>query len=748
MKKLSFSLLGLIAALLVVGSLVEKVYGTEAASRYVYAAPYTIALWAAAVCCGIYALVHDRLYRTAPASFALHLSFAVILLGAMVTHAFGEQGTVHLRLGERVEAFQNNDYETPLPFSVSLVDFRTEYYPGTRAPMDYVSLLEVVDDGVADTADVSMNNVLSHRGYRFYQSAYDADMQGTMLSVSHDPSGIAITYCGYLMLLVSMLVFFLQKHTHFRAIWRRTFMLALFAVCSLPGIAQADTAYRHPGLLPDEPTAMPAAGETPKTLQRGLAKSFGNLYIYYNDRVCPLSTLAHDFTLKLYGKTSYKGLTPEQVLTGWLFYYDQWKHEPMIKVKGEAVRRTLGIKGKYASLDDFAGNGTYKLESLVAQGDKNARAADEKFNLVSMVSMGTVFKIYPVKTPSQPQLEWLSWVNRLPQDIDYEQWDIIKNSMNAVALNIMQGHNVAANDMVKDLRKYQRRQAGSAALPSDSRFNAERFYYRHECTKPLAMACATLGLLLFLIYVLLLSKGLDRPRWLRICSFVLLAVVFALLTAMLSLRAYVSGHAPMSNGHETMQFLAWCTALAGLIMARRVYMALPSSMLVCGMTLMVSMMSAANPQITNLMPVLQSPLLSIHVAVIMLSYSLLALVMLNSVAAVVMRLSGGDKDGEKVEKLADISRVMLYPAVFCLAAGIFIGAVWANISWGRYWGWDPKEVWALITMLIYAFPLHSASLPVFRKPMFFHVYVMLAFLSVLFTYFGVNFLLGGMHSYA
>ena len=206
-----------------------------------------------------------------------------------------------------------------------------------------------------------------------------------------------------------------------------------------------------------------------------------------------------------------------------------------------------------------------------------------------------------------------------------------------------------------------------------------------------------------------------------------------------------------------MQFLAWVSMLitlfGGIIPNSRLHipdLLLPAGWLVAGMTLMVSMMSASNPQITNLMPVLQSPLLTIHVAVIMIAYCLLAFIMLNSIVGIISdrHIAKSDSQSPVPTPTMRLSLLLLYPAIFCLTVGIFIGAVWANISWGRYWGWDPKEVWALITMLVYAFPLHSQSLTVFRKPLFFHLYMLIAFLSVLFTYFGVNFILGGMHSYA
>lgn len=206
------------------------------------------------------------------------------------------------------------------------------------------------------------------------------------------------------------------------------------------------------------------------------------------------------------------------------------------------------------------------------------------------------------------------------------------------------------------------------------------------------------------------------------------------------------GHVPLSNGFETMQFLSWSSCLLTLIMLRRFVMALPFGLLLCGLAMMVSVMGESNPQITQLMPVLQSPLLSIHVVFVMVAYSLLGFIMLNGVTAVILRYTSSLKD--EIEYLYIVSRLMLYPAVFSMAIGIFIGAVWANVSWGRYWGWDPKEVWALVTMLIYSFLFHVVSMPKFRNVMFFHWYSIIAFLSVIITYFGVNFFLGGLHSYA
>jgi len=747
LDRLAFPLMGLVIILLITASVLEQFIGTEAVIRYVYTAPWTIALWLLTVVSALYYLCARRVWRT-PFTFLLHFSFVIILGGALVTHLFGEQGQIHLRL---------DNTPTQIPHSqlqVSLTDFYLEYYPGTQAPMDFVSEIDIKsadNDSVHGT--VSMNNIFTYRNYRFYQSMYDSDRQGTTLSFSHDPWGIGITYTGYALLLLSMIGFFFQRRTYFRHLLRSTALVATILFCQ----------------------PMLADNHTPPTINRQTACDFGNLYVYYNNRVCPMQTLARDFTTKLYGKPTYKGLSAEEVLCGWLFYYDQWADEPCIKIKGKDIRHTLGIEGKYASLNDFVGNGRYKLDDAIRQRNKNAIAADEKFQLISMVCTARLIKIYPITQtpPDGTQPTWYSWSDQLPPTIQRADWQYVYRSMDFVFLCVARNANAEAQDALHKIRIWQIEHAGIENLPSQTRFKAEKLFNTFNYTRPLAMACATIGLLAFILFIILGRNGRAISRtWLIILRLLLLCA-FSILTFALVLRWIISGHIPLSNGHETMQFLAWVsmliTLISGIIPNTRLHipdLLLPAGWLVAGMTLMVSMMSASNPQITNLMPVLQSPLLTIHVAIIMIAYCLLAFIMLNSIVGIISdrHINPSNKQSSNPSyKQSDnhsaasvlqptptmrLSLLLLYPAIFCLTVGIFIGAVWANISWGRYWGWDPKEVWALITMLIYAFPLHSQRLKIFRQPLFFHLYMLIAFLSVLFTYFGVNFLLGGMHSYA
>ena len=732
LKPVAFGLLGLIVILLMAATIVEKLYGSSFAIQNIYSAWWVVALWGLMACFSLGYVMQQKLYRQA-VTFMLHLSFLLILGGAYVTHKYGVQGTLHLRQDDKAVAeFTLSDGTTrQFPFSIELQNFELQYYEGTFAPMDYVSNIIINDGGGHIEGRVSMNNIFKHRGYRLYQSGYDKDGKGTTLSVAYDPYGIGITYAGYLSLLLSMLGFFFQPNSVFRKLLHhpslRQGAIALIALMSAAGASAA-----------------------PRTLPRDVAEQFGNLHIYYNDRICPVQTLARDFTAKLYGKTSYEGLSAEQVLVGWFFFYDDWKKEPIIKVKGADVQAILGIEGSYASLVDFTDKNGYKLDAALQSEQittrRNAESANEKFNLVSMLCTGSLLKIYPYNDGETSPTVWYSLADQLPKSVPYEQWLFICNSMNLVAEQVVMRDYAEVNTLLEKIRKYQIREADDE-LSGEWLFYAEKLYTTANYNRLLAMLCLTAGILCFLI-VMLWHK--DSSRWLKYTVVAFRALVWSVLvylTFHIVLRGIISGHIPLSNGFETMQFMAWCSVAMTLLLERRFSLSLPFGLLLCGFTMLVAMMGEATPKITQLMPVLQSPLLSIHVVVIMISYTLLGFMMLNGVAAVILRYVR-HVDNAKIEHLYVVSRLMLYPAVFLLTTGIFIGAVWANISWGRYWGWDPKEVWALITMLVYASALHCSSLNWFRRPMFFHIFCIVAFLSVLITYFGVNFILGGMHSYA
>lgn len=618
-------------------------------------------------------------------TFLIHIALAIIVAGAFVTHFTGIQGELSLRDGAApVTSFDKSSGpgDGSFPFAVSLRDAEVVFYPGTTTPMDFKSVLDI--DG--RTVTVSMNNVAEVAGWRFFQSGMSPE--GSVLSVSYDPWGTGITYLGYALLGLGMIGFFFQKRTAWRSLLRKK-SLAVFLLlfsCSLPQASASQ---------------LPA-------MQRPLAANLGKAYVYWNDRVCPMQTMARDVSLKLYKSDGYKGLTSEQVLSGWLFYFDEW-------------------------LRDYETNFPLAPDA----SEKSRKAHAENMALIRWLGTGEAFRIYPYHTRTG-HMEWLSLAGRKPSAMSFEQWRFMQTTMPDMKKCVIEGRNIRANEIISSLIEGQRRYAGADCLPSEAKMTAERIY--NDWARPLPAA-----ILAFLTGVFWIWAALRRrpfPRLLRILMWSVVLIVFVYITAMLALLWWIGGHAPLSNGPEIMLFMAF-VSLGGTLLARTPILrgALVS---VAAMTLFVAVMGGRTPRIGMLMPVLASPLLSIHVMLVMTSYVLFLLMAILSATALLSHNS------TRSEQLARYNRIILLPAVFLLAAGIFVGAVWANQSWGRYWGWDPKETCALITLLIYSLPLHWASprLNCFRNPQTLHIYLLIAILSVLFTYFGANYLLPGLHSYA
>lgn len=718
--------MSLLIIIMVSATITEKTYGTSFVNQYFYSNPLFIVLWFVAAASGIIYILQRKLYKRI-ITFCMHASFIIILAGAFITYTSGLQGSIHLRMDENPKQSFKTTEETEheLPFCISLKEFRTEYYSGTTTPMDYVSTISIYD-GSDTEGTVSMNRIFKHKGYRFYQSGYDADGKGSTLYISHDPIGITVTYTGYILLFISMILFFFEKKSAFKK--RISAMFILLTIPFAPSFAE---------------------NKLPPTLPAGTAEIFGNIRVNHNGRIAPLQTLAIDFTKKIYGEKSYKGLSAEQVLTGCFFYYDYWKEEPFIRIKSKFVQKVLGVESKYARLTDFIGTDGFKIDNqLKTEKDRKRirelEEAAEKFSLISSLCTGNLLKIYPVFDNEKGTYTWYSIPDNLPSDIERDKWLFIRYSMNYIAEKVAMKDFDGTEKLTDKIIKFQEKEAGNS-LPSDTEFKAERIYNSFANLKLLAMFCLTIGIFgyIFQIYNVIKEKGKSG---INRCLFILLFPTLIYVSVIIALRWIISGHIPVSNGFETMLTMSVVSILFSIIFYRRMNNSVSVGYMISGLALLVAMMGDSNPAITPLMPVLSSPLLSIHVMSIMISYSLFAIMMLNGISAEILHRSG--KRDNEICSLENSSRTILYPAIFLLVFGIFIGAIWANVSWGRYWGWDPKEVWALITMLIYSSALHTESIRFFKSPMFFHRFCIMAFISVLITYFGVNFILGGMHSYA
>lgn len=680
---LSFGALAAVILAMMAATILEKTSGSSVAFRWVYHNPVFFVLWAVAAVTGL-CLVAARTARRFW-TMLLHVSFVVILGGALLTHLVGEQGFVRLPKGEAVSTWIRDDgTPRPLPCPITLEDFEVLYYTGSEAVADYRSRIRVEDR----VMDISMNHIARVNGYRLFQSGFDE--QSSVLTVNHDPWGIGLTYTGYALLLLSLIGFFFQKGTGFRNTLGKVVKSSAFLVAFLF-------------------LSMTEAGakDVPKALPKEVADRFGDLYVYYNDRVCPFETMAREYTLKAYGKSHWGDYDACQVVTGWLFYYDWWKDVP------------------------------FKLKAK----DRGTVKEAEKEFILQTVASGDAWKLYPI-ADSTGIVRWYDSNEMLPVEVidDYDLWVFVRKVMDVVEKSVKEENWEEVDRIVGKIRDYQVKEAADY-LPSSARIRAEKAYNRISRPMVPFMASITWGLILFILMGVMLSRGKRFPRAVAYASAGMAWLLVGYLTLTLALRWYVSGHAPFAGSYCVMMLMAWLSALATGLLWKKFPIVLPLGFLLAGFTMLMASLSGANPQITHLMPVLLSPLLSIHVLTMMISYTLLGMVALNGIMGLIVPATASDR-------LKDVSQVILYPAVFLLVAGTFLGAVWANISWGNYWSWDPKETWALVTFLVYSFALHGNLLKPFRSPRFFHGFCVMAFLCVLFTYFGVNLLLGGMHAYS
>lgn len=679
MKRLTIYLYTIIILVLAMATWLEHTHDSTFAATHIYHAWWFCGLWGVMAALLIAACAKRRLWKR-PSIMALHMAFVVILSGALTTFLTSQKGYIHLTPNVPTTSFQTDGApaeNVSLPFSIVLNRFNIRSYEGTDTPADYESHVSIThSDGSQTNHIVSMNNILTVDGYRFYQSSYDEDGQGSWLSVNYDPWGTGITYAGYLILGLSMLLMLFDRREEFRRLIRdprlkRGGLIALLLCCSF------NSAFCT--------RSLPA-------FNREKADSLAMKQVVYNGRVAPFNTLARDFVLKIYGRPTYEGLSAEQVVSGWLLRPDAWQGESMILIKNKELRNLLHIEGRYARLSDlFSPNGDYLLRQYWKGGGEDINTpspndplqkaiaeTDEKVGLIMMLQKGTL--IHP-----------------LPED-------------------------------------------GSVTPLSSLHVKAELLYNRLPLTEVLFMFNLALGLLAFGRLIWRNVREAKPSKLDTIALPIALGASTLTLLFIYALRWYVAGHIPMSNGFETMQFMALATLLVSLLLHRRFAVMLPFGLLLSGFALLVSHLGESNPQITHLMPVLVSPWLSLHVSVVMMGYSLLGFVMFTGVVGLCIK--------RQEESLMLLGRLLLYPGVFFLGIGIFLGAVWANQSWGSYWSWDPKEVWALITFMVYAVGFHSQSIKWMRTPRHFHLFSVLAFAAVLITYFGVNFLLGGMHSYA
>jgi len=648
-------------------------------------------------------------------------------------------------MGDLSYAITYGSREISVPFSLFLKDFEVERYPGSNSPSSFASDVVLLDPelGIQEERRIFMNNVLKHRGYRFYQASYDTDEMGSVLSVNKDWVGTFVTYLGYLVLIAGMVVALFVPGTRF----------ALIAKKSAPKVKSALIAI----LILGGSMSVFSQEVPPKDV----AQEFGYLWVQdKGGRYKPMNTLANEVVRKITKKSSYESYTADQVLLGMIMYPASWQQKPLFKIKHPELHRLVGYKGEMVSFVDLmdASGNTYLLSNIVNEAyskqvtmqtelDREVIKLDDRVNALYLVQSGGLFNIFP--DPAAENHKWTSVSELMTGQMSQQ-----KDSMSSVFLNYLSA--LQENDYAtaqSNLRLMHDNQLDNEQLlPSHTKKKMEIMYNRINIFPRLAKFYGLFGVILMILQFLIIFKSRKLYRVLFNVGVIHLAVAFVLHTLALLGRWYISGHAPMSNGYESMIFVAWVTLLAGLIFVKRSGYAMALTGILAALALMVAGMSNMNPEITNLVPVLKSPWLAIHVAVIMAGYGFLGLAsimgLLNVVFYSILSPSNKLKMQEVIQQVTHVNHLTLIVGLYFMTAGVFLGGVWANESWGRYWGWDPKETWALITVMVYAFVTHMHRIPGLRGQYAFNLASFISYSSVLMTYFGVNYFLGGMHSYA
>ena len=715
----------------------------------------------------------------------------VTLLGSK--GKIGESKTV--KIGNIDYTFFYGSKAYVLPFKIKLNDFIAQKYPGTEKSYSSFESKVTVQDKEPVDARIYMNNVLDHDGYRFFQSSFDPDEKGTVLSVNHDFWGTLLTYIGYFMLYFAMMAILFTKYSRFADIKRKLevvktkkakLVTILVLFLSFSGFAQEQEHNHddHEGQAHSEAVAPPAKHEnhTKKVLSpdelnalitkykvpESHASKFGRLVIQdAGGRMKPINTFSSELLRKVSHSDTYNEMNSDQVLLSMTQYASYWIEIPIIYIKSgnDSIRKIIGIDkaAKFAPfVAFFDAKGNYKLSKYLEESFKAANPnqfekdfieTDKKVNLMESALSGRILKIFPI--PGDRNNKWISFLELNEAGLQGMEATYTKSVLPLYFGSLANASDSkdfkTADELLESISGFQRR-FGSKVKPSDEKITSEVLYNKYDVFKKLPYWYIFASILMLLFTIMNIFKERKVLNYLVNFMHIVVIALFALHTFGLIARWYISGHAPWSNAYESIIYVAWATMFFGLAFDRKSKLTVASSAFVTAMILAAAYMNWIDPEIANLQPVLNSYWLMIHVAVIVASYGPFALGMILGAVALLLILFTNEKNKAKmdlnIQEITYINELALTIGLIMLTIGNFLGGQWANESWGRYWGWDPKETWALISIMVYAFVIHARFVPSLRGKWIFNLMSMFAFISILFTYYGVNFHLVGLHSYA
>ena len=762
----SLVLLLIYAVILAVATFVEKYKGTAVVQAVFYYSPCFFLLQFLLVINFVMAVrKHHVLKRGRWGLVMTHVAFVVILLGAFVSFLTGVEGVLHLREGERsnqvvVQASDGVSTFHTLPFSVELKKFTLKRYPGSDSPSSYESDVVVYIGGQLRPERIYMNNVLEVEGYRFFQASYDPDEFGTVLYVNRDVAGRTITYIGYFLLALGLVFSLLGKNSRFMRLNRRLKELrgssvGLLVLVFLLGVSVETRAKESDAWTADIGRYV---------VNPAHAARFGSLpMLSAKGRVMPVNTFSSEILRKLHKSDKIGNLNSDQFLISLLALPKLWMHVPFIVFGNPELAACYGLpEGGCAYSQVFDQDGNYKLQEKLEEAyhkmpalrtrfDKDLMKLDEQINIFHQLVNHQMLNLFPL--PGDPDYKWYAPGDDLSKFADKDSLFVSRIFdwyVEEVQIALQEGNWSKADEVADMMATYQK--ARNKTFDIDlKKIEVELKYNNMNVFRYCKMGYLILGGLLLLCSFILI---LRQRKWVNVlggCLSVGVILVFCFHIYGMGMRWYIAGYAPWSNSYETMVYVAWATVFAGLLFVCRSRITFALATLFGGVILFVSGLNWMDPEINPLVPVLKSPWLMFHVAVIVAAYGFFGIGCLMGITNMVMMVIAG-KGNEKIfevriRELSIVNEMALGAGLVLMTAGTFIGAVWANESWGRYWGWDPKETWALITMVVYAMVTHLHLVRRWNSLWLFNFLSVLAFASVLMTFFGVNYFLSGMHSY-
>jgi len=759
------ALLALFAISMAAATFIEKYHGTMFARLAIYHSPLFFLLQFLLIVNFVMIAIRYQLLKLKRWGLLLvHFSFIVILTGALTTHIFGKEGILHLREGETgnrmVAHTQRGYHEYFLPFQVELVQFTLTRYPGSASPSSFESELLVHIDGTTRRERVYMNNVLDVKGYRFFQASYDEDEAGTVLSVNQDVAGRSLTYAGYCLLLIGFVGCLTGKNGRIRILFKqlnhRKTVSGLFLLALLFGCAGKILATVAP--------KSPVDAVQKLTVPAAHAKRFGALPMQsVNGRMIPVNTFSSEILRKLRKDNRMGQLDADRFLLSLLAMPEMWMQVPIIAHSNNEIADYFSLpKKECAYVDFFREDASYKLQGKLNEAyrkmpvertgfDKEVIQLDEKVNILHQLFDYQLLRLFPKE--DCPHQTWYAPGDDLSVFSDMDSLFVSKIFywyLSEVQDALHSGDWSKPNEILDMISTYQTAKNNVPEL--DKRIiDLELKYNRLEIFRWCKVAYLSLGgLLLALSFVLFFRE----KHWISLVIKILgicVLLVFHFQMLGMGMRWKIGGYAPWSNSYETMVFMAWATVFAGLLFVRRSPIVFSLATLFAGIVLFVSGLNWMDPQINPLVPVLKSPWLMFHVAVLMAAYGFFGVSFLIGLVNLLMltfnRKNNYTALAGSIRDLSAINEISLLIGLILMTIGTFMGAVWANESWGRYWGWDPKETWALITIIVYVMTTHLHLIRKWYNLWSFNLCTVIAFASVLMTYFGVNLFLSGMHSY-